>query len=483
MSDKPYLKRLLIKQFRNVRPGTEIFFNPGYNILLGKNGTGKTTLLEIISCFMREDFFKFKNDLFEIEIEIKINILSLIYIIKNQTIDDPNNSQIKEKKITVDTQHILNDKILPTNDPSWFNNPSDRGFFMFVRDFKTNFGIVHYLATDKNLMQLFIENINNLNDTIVEKIRENLPELIQSHYNTKNIIPEEKILKILKHKTETFKSFFGENFIDYIYLYNIYCNNWIILGFQHLQNPFERFDESLNIFNRLVDSNDPYRIRAEITFNKGSSMGSSMTAHFLSPSLLEILPASQDSIGKHFIVSNQNQKIASIEMLDNLIKMLNLKNAEIVFDGNIINELGKKKVIYDAMKFNIYYPNGDEMDHNSLSYGQKRLLAFLYYIECNESMIIADEMSNGFHYDWIKECMDLIKDRQCFLSSQNPILLDHLSFEDKSEIQHTFVKCEFDEQYRIVWSNFTDDDVDDFWGAYQVKIQEVSEILRAKGLW
>lgn len=362
MSDKPYLKRLLIKQFRNVRPGTEIFFNPGYNIFLGKNGTGKTTLLEIISCFMRRDFSKFANDEFNLELETS-----------NRDI------------LTAQSNIPIN-----SNQSTWTINisPLDKS-----------------LATALNT---FYQNDRNA----------------------------------------------------------IFCN------------PFERFDESLDIFQRMINQTHPEHVKIDIRFLPKKSIWAS----FLPSSILNIFLNAHETDMENFKISHTKEQ--TINMLSQFTKLLELNNAEIIFaNPEIIPTNGANKYIFDAMSFNFYFKNGHKVPHTKLSYGQKRLLAFLYYIECNESMIIADEMSNGFHYDWIKECMDLIKDRQCFLSSQNPILLDHLSFEDKSEIQHTFVKCEFDEQYRIVWSNFTDDDVDDFWGAYQVRIQEVSEILRAKGLW
>jgi recombinational DNA repair ATPase RecF len=41
------LRRLKIEKFRNVVPGTELVFGDGMNVLLGRNGTGKTTLLQL----------------------------------------------------------------------------------------------------------------------------------------------------------------------------------------------------------------------------------------------------------------------------------------------------------------------------------------------------------------------------------------------------------------------------------------------------
>jgi len=49
------LQRLKVHRFRNVRPGTELAFSEHMNVLLGRNGTGKTTLLDLISVVLRSD--------------------------------------------------------------------------------------------------------------------------------------------------------------------------------------------------------------------------------------------------------------------------------------------------------------------------------------------------------------------------------------------------------------------------------------------
>jgi hypothetical protein len=86
------------------------------------------------------------------------------------------------------------------------------------------------------------------------------------------------------------------------------------------------------------------------------------------------------------------------------------------------------------------------ISHERLSFGQKRLLAFLYYLEANPSVVVADELVDGLHHRWIEKCIEA--DRE-----------------------------------RMVWSNMTAYDAERFFEAYQVGIQHVSEILRTKGLW
>ena len=51
-----YLEELKIKKYYLVNEPATLYFNKDTNYLLGKNGTGKTTLLEIICAFFTLDF-------------------------------------------------------------------------------------------------------------------------------------------------------------------------------------------------------------------------------------------------------------------------------------------------------------------------------------------------------------------------------------------------------------------------------------------
>ena len=61
------LKRLKINQYRNVRPGTELHFDDGVNLVLGKNGAAKTALLSLLAVVTSNDFSLLQTETFCIE--------------------------------------------------------------------------------------------------------------------------------------------------------------------------------------------------------------------------------------------------------------------------------------------------------------------------------------------------------------------------------------------------------------------------------
>jgi hypothetical protein len=130
--------------------------------------------------------------------------------------------------------------------------------------------------------------------------------------------------------------------------------------------------------------------------------------------------------------------------------------------------------------------DGSVIRHDDLSYGQKRLLAFYYYLAASPITVIADELVDGLHHLWIDTAITAIGDRQAFLASQSPLLLDHLEFDSAEQVASTFITCRTDrvgDDKRMSWSNMSAHDAERFFRAYQVDVQHVSEILLSKGLW
>ena len=121
--------------------------------------------------------------------------------------------------------------------------------------------------------------------------------------------------------------------------------------------------------------------------------------------------------------------------------------------------------------------------HDKFSFGQQRFLSFLYYVACHEHLLIVDELANGLHHDWIEICFAEMKGKQTIMSSQNPLVFDHLEFADAAAVSKALVLCSQNEQGDMIWENMHRDSADHFYTSYQAGIRLVSEILREQNLW
>ena len=174
------------------------------------------------------------------------------------------------------------------------------------------------------------------------------------------------------------------------------------------------------------------------------------------------------------------------EFLKRVARVIGYDSASARFDVEHIAPLyGTQAARLSNLRFFFKRP-GEEVSHDLLSYGQKRLLAFFAYADASPDLIIADELVNGLHHEWISACLEEIGDRQAFLTSQNPLLLDFLRFDSAEEVRRTFILCERTSSApdaQLIWRNPTEDEAESFFAAYQTGIQRVSDILLTKGLW
>ncbi|QAT81901.1 DNA replication and repair protein RecF [Corallococcus coralloides] len=176
----------------------------------------------------------------------------------------------------------------------------------------------------------------------------------------------------------------------------------------------------------------------------------------------------------------------SFDFLDRVAKILGYDSATARFDVERTNpEPNRHTERLSNLKFFFKRPN-EEVSHDWLSYGQKRLLSFFAHTDASPDIVITDELVNGLHHEWISACLEEIGKRQAFLTSQNPLLLDFLRFESVEEVRHTFIICERTDSAadaQLIWRNLTEDEAESFFLAYQTGIQRVSDILLTKGLW
>lgn len=142
---------------------------------------------------------------------------------------------------------------------------------------------------------------------------------------------------------------------------------------------------------------------------------------------------------------------------------------------------------YAGFVFRVAWPDGSSVRHDELSFGQKRLLSFCWYVDClPDGPLFVDELTNGLHYDWVQMLVEALDGRQVFHAVQNPLLLDFTGPGAEGEVAGRFVLCGVEvgpEGRKWTWRNPTPEEAARLFRACAVGIQSVSEVLWSQGLW
>jgi energy-coupling factor transporter ATP-binding protein EcfA2 len=438
------LKRLKLHQFRYIKPGTELMFTEHFNVLLGRNGTGKTTLLDLLSMVLRSDFTALREEEFDIEYE--------------------------------------------------YTHEHGTGLVRFANKLKPlSSGKASNLAAGRRreggkprrpqphvVVKLRLDRIKNNPEVDVEV------EGAAMRWR-KSGGAWEKLGSV-----DVFEVFSLEVLSEAIpFTDRQAVEASVILGeFNRYGRWAYRFDESLGVFESITERDTGSMpkpghapaISLDMRFDPGTGelpdQGASRALfihHRYEPTRPQPGQSTTAVELSPYLALSKFPELAGIKKMS---MSLAVERSWQEADG-LWWRFGHAEFLFSGL-------GGVEFSHNFLSYGQKRLLAFLYYLDTNFKFIIADELVNGMHHDWIRACLDQIGDRQSFLTSQNPLMLDYLPLESVEQVQKSFIQCRaevVDDTTQLVWSNLAAEDAEELFADYQVGIQHVGEILRVRGLW
>lgn len=369
------LKRLKIQKYRNVKPGTELHFDDGINLILGQNASGKTTLLALISAVCRADFREYEDEELDLKAEIELDERRLSLTVSHEPPSQPAQRSTWRCTLEVDRWSMTLDDA-----PAGWSS-FDLSFYDFTPS------------------------------------------------------PRRAI---------------GQAF---------------------------RFDESLDTFLAATGRTNTVRGAATppATLVEATHVREDMFLFQRS----EFFPPDQHPTRS--VTSPDEPLCHAIAEALGVVRVA--RRPEIREHGT---RKGREFFRIEGSTFDITRHDGTTLQHDRLSYGQKRLLAFYYYLACNPEIVIADELVNGLHHRWIDACMKALGDRQAFLTSQNPLLFDYVDFDSVEQVQARFITCrleQIDGREQMVWENMQRDDAEQFFAAYQAEIEHVGEILMNRGLW
>ncbi|HEY0482353.1 MAG TPA: AAA family ATPase [Kofleriaceae bacterium] len=407
------LKRLRVERFRSLARGAELSFSDGINIVLGQNGTGKTTLLDLISMVVRSDFSSLAKEEFALEYELWVpGGESIIIMVRNHraVMDEPPTPiEIKAREVFHPSVEVLGgadrrrlvryDDVQgisrgesPSESPQRSPTPMDLGFlFYFIAPVKA----------------------------------------------------------------------FGSRFATYLTL---------------LAGNAYRLDESLDLFRKATGTGT---FAGEIVRVKDAWLPDLFDPPFIPFDVIKELKNHYEPGAADYALSHHD-----LGVLSTLNEMMQFARSDLRIDVTESSEPETMRI--DNLVFRFWWTDGTLVTHERLSYGQKRLLIFFYYLACNSEIVIADELVNGLHHRWITASIEAIGQRQAFLTSQNPLLLDYVPITSAEEVQRSFVLCRGEPREGRpgwIWENMSEEDAQELFNAYNVGVEHVSEILQSRGLW
>lgn len=424
------LEWLKIHKFPNVAPGVELRFSPGFNVLLGQNGTGKTTLLNLLSQVWRLDFSALSEQEFSIEFEFSHPEGRLLVSLANERMErlhdrvrhaDASRPTLMKGSQPYDAQCQM--KFLSTGQLASVE--------LVVKQSSVD---IVYLSTGKR--ETFGLRFPLLRGNLLMDVAASLPA--KADFRITHL---------------TFALDVADNAV--------------------------RFDESLDFFWALL------KAELEITeIMDGDFSGSQNLVYRYIPEGIydDIDNLEELAAGGSIQIQHTHP---SVRFLSQINELLRFKSVTMKLDLKEADPKDNLR-IYGDPTFFFARRDGSVIRHEQLSYGQKRLLAFYYYLALNKDVVIADELVNGLHHSWIEACFEDIGERQAFLTGQSPLTLDYLAFESAQQARETFIQCHSelrDGREVMVWSNMSEEDAETFFAAYEAGIQHVAEILKTRGLW
>jgi len=418
------LTRLKINRFRNVTPGTELRFDNRINVLLGRNGSGKTTLLDLVCGLVRGDLRAYQHENFDLEFDLSLG----------------------DHHCSTATQNTAS----PTSALNILGHSEHSASWKYTVSLFGSSGRVALVEATPHTTTVTLSEEGDMKTPLEER---SLFDLL--FY----VAP---FLRIRQPGTPPFSNIIAEAF--------------------SVHRNCLRLDEGLDVFRSISDGTPLPIIGRPLSTGFSARRIATELEWYAPNELVMHIDRQHPSLHERMEITVEQ---SSFKVLDAFARACDVRSTRCsltLLDRKRDMETGATVSRFGKPTFWITTHRGTTFTHNQLSYGEKRLLAFLYHAAANPQILVADELVNGLHHGWIQACLDAIQG-QAFLTSQNPLLLDYLPFNSAEEVQRRFILCDRDEHGDWIWRNMDQDAADAFYRAYDVGIQHVSEILETKGLW
>ncbi|NMO20906.1 AAA family ATPase [Pyxidicoccus fallax] len=420
------LTRLVVHHYRHVTPGTELVFSPTLNLVLGENGTGRTTLLELISTVVGSDFSGLIHEAFALEYDLAFPGMKLhVYVRNEQT--SANAPEEPPRRGA---------ELLP------LRTPAVEGLGLHPR-----IEVDLRLTSPSTHMVMRADNAGL--DCKVDG------EQVWSRAMSWSLL-DRSVWTLLFMTAQYIDRDMKERLKD-------------LLRRTFLLAP-QRFDEALGMFERMGHIRYAMEARDGEVFPLGLMALPTWMPGWLREQVEreappDVLELRHDALERSFLA--RFVALAGFTAGTFRVEVQEKRSFE---NGG--------RVGFGGFGFHFTRPDGRGLSHAELGFGQKRLLSFLYYLDVNEDFAITDELANGLHPRWVEACMRELGTRQVFLTSQNPLPLEHTLFSSAEELRASLLLCR-----EGAWANPTREAAGRLFDAYRLGARPLAVLLREQGLW
>jgi len=429
-----WLERIKINQFRFVEPGTELCFSDGLHVVLGKNASGKSTLLDLIAASLALDFDQpaFHDEPLDLEFTLRAGEIRFEATVK-RALRVANASPMSEdgKGLKGLKRSLREEGRYIVRAPSGLK--------------------VTVVLTSDDLPQRTVEG--------VDAAQYGLDEPLGWSHQQAPLRPGLDGL---------YNLWFQGSLKVWGAMEALLGRGAFLLG---THAPF-RMPEGDELLNEL-DDDDLFTIRLGKSFTSQPAL--------LSDRIFKALSRDGNAI---------DVPLALEPVLSTFIHEMGFTEGRMSLGPpRVERDFGQEFFAYSSPTFTFYRDGRLVRRVDQLSYGQRRLFALGWYLVCTRDVAILDEPSNGLHESWVEFLVSQLHGRQVFLTSQNRELLDMLPFRTETELSRGFVLCESrpqpgGDEPTLHWRGLREDE-----SALMIKalrasrVDLITDLLRALDLW
>lgn len=417
----PLLRRLTVHRYRHVAGETTVEFGPDSNLVLGRNGTGKSTLLALAGAAHALDFRSLEGEEFDVSARLEREGRAL------------------DVRVTC---------LRPLSAPTTPNGPGWSVTWSVEADLGDAPGRLRVTQGEQTLSVQVGDEAPN--------------EVSAAPLLTPPYLP-----LVAPQAGRVRPEAFGALFF-----------------FVH-DGGAAHFDEALDAYARMKRFHfvHHHRYPDQISVAGGEQFPASL-----------VRGVTEAAAG-----SGRDLTVRGVPFLDTAVRWMDFAAGELQFrELAVRGPEAEREREFGELRCFFQRADGTGVADDQLSFGQKRLLAFLFHVESCRTAVYADELVNGFHHDWIERSLAVLGDgipgeflgevrlrRQSVLTSQNPLLVDALGFRSAEDMSQRIVVCRTeirDGREWMVWENLSAGNAGRLWESKEVGLQSVSELLRTQGL-